>query len=189
MHFTRMLPVSKTKIILKLNILKADIGADFKSEMTEWFVKHPEVVHTWSKNELTINHPKIKDSLIVCKFTKDFVEATYGNNSKIFKKELFKRTPHVISDIFVYIFNELIKEEDTEIKKPIISEESFAVLHCNQRFGHVLTVNKNLFAGWGEVFKVFENLSEAQRYCESNVTDEIELSIYDSKYNCIEQYR
>jgi hypothetical protein len=74
---------------------------------------------------------------------------------KIFKKELFKRTPHVISDIFVYIFNELIKEEDTEIKKPIISEESFAVLHCNQRFGHVLTVNKNLYLQAGVKFLRF----------------------------------
>lgn len=38
-------------------------------------------------------------------------------------------------------------KEDTEITKPKLKENQIVTMFCNSKYGHVLTIDKNIFIG------------------------------------------
>ena len=60
-------------------------------------------------------------------------------------------------------------------------------MFCNSKYGQVLTTNKNLFTGWGNVYQIFENKEDARKFLKKESIDEkIEIHFYNSEYELIE---
>jgi hypothetical protein len=86
-----------------------------------------------------------------------------------------------------YWINNLLERKDTDITKPKLDTNQYAEILCNSNYGQVLTCNKNLFIGWGDVYKVFNSKEEMKNYISQESKDvKVEIHIYDSEYRTIQ---
>ena len=163
-----------------------NLGKAFKKEMEAWFAYYPDVPHRWQENQLSISHPREEEKFIQFQFDSKSVKVSFEGKEKVFKRKLFSNIREQISKIQAYWIHNLVKSEDSNIKKPELQENQFAVMICNAKYGHVLTISKNLFTGWGEVYQIFDNEEEARRFIKEEANDtEIELHLYNSQYESI----
>jgi len=164
-----------------------DIGKEFKKQMENWFAEYPEIEYHWNKNELKINHPKKVGDFLTFRFNSKFVKIQVDNRETVFKRKIFKNIGEQVFRIRGYWINNLLDGEDTGIKKPKLNEHQIAIMFCNQKYGQVLTTQKNVFNGWGNVYQIFDNEEEAFSFIEiESKDDEIEIHAYNSNYEYIE---
>lgn len=164
-----------------------NMGKEFKIQMENWFKEHPEIAHHWLKNQLKISHPKKSENFINFRFDSKSIRINNGNKDKIFKRNLFKNIQEQIFKIRGYWINEFLSKEDTKITKPKLKENQIVAMFCNSKYGQVLTTNKNLFTGWGNVYQIFENKEDARKFLkEESIDEKIEIHFYNSEYELIE---
>ena len=168
-------------------MFKPNIGKEFKKQMENWFKVHPEISHEWKENQLKINHPKQSENYTTFKFDSKALKIENKEKVKTFKSELLKKVDEQVFEIRGFWINEFLTKEDTEIKKPKLKENQIAAMFCNSKYGQVLTTNKNIFTGWGNVYQIFESKEDAKRFMKKESTDDkIEIHFYNSEYELIE---
>jgi len=165
------------------------MGDELQKQMKMWFQEHPEVKHTWDKNTLRIWHPFSPGKFFNFDFSQNSVVIEYENKRAEFKKERFKNLEEQVFRIRGFWINELLTKKELEIRRPKILEEQFSLLMTNQKYGQVLTLDGNLFTGWGDVFKVFNDLESAKNYGFEKLDSGFECSIFNSNYELIEEIK
>lgn len=70
---------------------------------------------------------------------------------------------------------------------PKLKKGQVSVMTVETNTGHVLQTNRQLYTGTGEVFSIFESLSNAENYVQKELSDnsELEFVIYDWNGKCI----
>jgi hypothetical protein len=170
-----------------MKIFRKNIGKEFCRQMNNWFNQHPEIEHQWKEKELKIHHPNKPNKFLTFKFDSKKIKIGIENDEKIFHRELFTNIEVQVYKITSFAINKLLKKEETEITKPILKKNQIAIMLCNRKYGQVLTTEKNVFTGWGNVYQIFESEKEARKFTEIESKDEkIEIYIYNSKYENIE---
>ena len=170
-----------------MGLFNKNIGLEFQNQMKVWLSEYPEVNHEWRKTELIIYHPTNKSQKVSFLSNSKSVTITFQETKKVFKREFFQDIATQVLKIRGYWIRNTFQIQDLEIRKPKLCNNQVAVLHCNSKFGHVLTIDLNLFTGWGEVYRIFDNIEFAKEYCESIRNHDIETSIFDSDDNFIER--
>ena len=164
-----------------------DIGKEFYKQMNNWFAEHPEINHQWKESELKIHHPNEMNKFLTFQFDSKKIKVQNENKEKLFYRELFTNIEEQVLKIRSFWINELLNKEETEIKKPDLKENQIAIMFCNRKYGQVLTTEKNVFTGWGNVYLIFENEKEAKKFAKiESKDDNIEINAYNSKFEDIE---
>lgn len=70
---------------------------------------------------------------------------------------------------------------ENSLLAPKLSPGQYSLLQVDVNTGHVLQTNGELFVGNGEIFKLFNDLSKAQEFVDSQIekNDNLEFVIYD----------
>ena len=165
------------------------MGDEFQKQMKMWLLEHPEVKHTWDNGTLRIWHPCSPSKLINFDLSPNSIVIEYENKRTEFKKERFKNLEEQVFRIRGFWINELLPKKELEIRRPKILEEQFLLLMTNQKYGQVLTVDGNLFTGWGDVFKIFNDLESAKNYGFEKQDSGFECLIFDSNHELIEEIK
>jgi hypothetical protein len=164
-----------------------NIGKEFKKQMEGWFREHPEVNHEWKENQLMINHPKVFENYITCEFDSKLIRIENEKKEKTFKRKLFGSIELQVFKIRGYWIHNFLTKEDTEITEPELKENQIVAMFCNSKYGQVLTTNKNLFTGWGNVYQIFESKEDAQKFeKQESKDDKIEIHFFNSDYELLE---
>ena len=164
-----------------------NLGKEFQRQMKGWLKCFPEIEHCWEKDLLKINHPKQTDKFFVFQFASSFIQIQFENQKHIFKRKIFKNINEQVFQIIVFWTRTLLNEEDRSIIEPKLEKHQIAIMFCNQKYGQVLTVDKNIFNGWGNVFHIFENEEQAVDFIKLASKDNtIEIHTYNSNYEYIE---
>ena len=180
-------PLASIKKKKEKAMFKPNIGNEFKKQMEIWFKEHPEISHEWEENQLRIIHPKQSGNYITFKFDSKSLKIEHIKKVKTFHSKYLKKIDEQVLEIRGFWINEFLTKEDTEIKKPKLKENQIAAMFCNSKYGQVLTTNKNIFTGWGNVYQIFENKEDAKKFFKKESTDDkIEIHFYNSKYESIE---
>ena len=174
---------------MKMIKLQSNIGDEFQKQMKEWFHDHPEINHFWDGRNLKIWHPVNHNKSINFELSSKSIIIEYEDERIEFNKRLFKNLSEQVLNIRGYWINELLTKKELSIRKPKLKDYQFSVVLTNSRYGQVLTIDRNIFTGWGEVFKVFDNLENARDYGLSQRDKEIECIIFDAKDEFIEQIK
>lgn len=82
-----------------------------------------------------------------------------------------------------------LSQKELKLRKPKISEGQFMLMLTKPETGHVLTTNGNLYTGWGEVYKVFDDLKSARNYGLDQQGQGFECSIFDVRGELLETMR
>lgn len=168
-------------------MLLSNIGKEFRKQMESWFKEHPEVTHTWKQAQLQIGHPKKPERSISFHFDAKSITVAYKESTKVFQRSLFRNISEQVFQIRGYWVHEFLSKEDAEIPKPKLEDHQVVAMICNSRFGQVLTVDKNIFTGWGKVHHIFESIAEAREFDRRESKDDrIEIHFFDSSYNLID---
>jgi|TARA_B110000037_G_scaffold185567_1_gene215099 hypothetical protein len=168
-------------------MFRKDIGKEFKKQMNNWFTEHPEIKHQWKESELKIHYPTKINKFLTFEFNSKKIKIQNDNTEKIFHRELFTNIGEQVIKIRSFWINELLNKDETEIKKPDLKENQIAIMFCNRKYGQILTTEKNVFTGWGNVYQIFENKKEAKKFIEiESKNEEIEINVFNSKYENIE---
>lgn len=168
-------------------MFRKDIGKEFKKQMSNWFTEHPEIKHQWKESELKIHYPNEMNKFLTFEFDSKKVKIQNENTEKVFYRELFTNIEMQVFKIRGFWINNMLKKEETELIKPKLKENEIAIIFCNRKYGQILTTDKNVFTGWGNVYHIFENKEEAKKFAEIESKDEnIEINAYDWKDEYIE---
>lgn len=172
-----------------LRVIKSNtnIGKEFQSQMLGWFRQHPEVAHTWGEGVLRIFHPIQEKRFIELEYSKDSILITCETRKTEFKRERFKDLEQQVIKIRGFWVRELLNREEAKIPKPEILKGQYSLMLSNSKYGQVLTVDGNLFTGWGKVFKVFNDLESAKNYGLDKRKEGFESTIYDVDHQLIEK--
>ena len=170
-----------------MKIFKINIGCEFENQMKNWFNEHPEISHKWYENKLIISHPsdKKKECVFIYNSNSLFIENHFKKAK--FNRKLFTSIFEQVFRIRGFWINGFYKRQELAIKKPHLKDNECVVMVCNRRYGQVLTVGKNIFTGWGEVYKIFDTIEEAENYCNNQDKDIFEFYIYNSTYHLVKE--
>ncbi len=170
-----------------MKIFKKNIGFEFENQMKNWFEVHPEIYHKWNKNKLVIFHPSDKKKECVFIYNSNTLYIENHLKKTKFERKLFTSIFDQVFRIRGFWINSFYKKQDLAVKKPHLVDNECVVKVCNRRYGQVLTVDKNIFTGWGEVYKIFDTIEEAENYCCNQNTEIFEFYIYNSTYQLIKE--
>jgi|GEM_PF-6269370 len=163
-----------------------NIGREFERQMKKRISDHPEILHKWNKGHLIVYHPRNQAQFVEYKFGYNKIEVSKDQSTKRFKRKFFTNLRDQVYQISVYGQNLLLDNKEIEDHKPPFKDNEVAVMKCNRKYGHVLTFDSNLYIGWGEIYKVFNDIDSARLYCQQEENLEFEFHIYDSNYKHIE---
>jgi hypothetical protein len=169
------------------DFFKTDIGLEFKNQMLDWFLSHPEINHQWNNNELKIFHPTKVEDFIRFYYDEKTIRIYYKDLQKEFIKKEIPTLFEQVIEVRGFWMNELLK--DLAERKPKMKFGECAVMKCNSAYGQVLTIDGNRFTGWGEIYQIFGSVAEARQFCEKELNDKIELHIYNHEYTYLEQIK
>jgi hypothetical protein len=168
-------------------MFRKDIGKEFYKQMNNWLSEHPEIKHQWKENELRIQYPNEINKFLTFEFDSKKIKVQNENKEKVFYRKLFTNIEEQVFKIRGFWINNMLKKADTEIVKPKLKENEIAIVFCNRKYGQILTTDKNVFTGWGNVYNIFENEKEAKKFAEIESKDEsIEINAYNWKNEYIE---
>ncbi|MHB0756861.1 hypothetical protein [Tenacibaculum ovolyticum] len=168
-------------------MFRKDIGKEFHKQMDNWFSEHPEIKHQWKENELKVQYPNEMNKFLTFEFDSKKIKVQNDNKEKVFYRDLFTNIEEQVFKIRSFWINNMLKKEETEIIKPKLKENEIAIVFCNRKYGQILTTDKNVFTGWGNVYHIFENEKEAKKFAEIESIDEsIEINAYNWKDEYIE---
>ncbi len=153
--------------------------------MEMWLQEHPEIKHFWGENMLKISDPIEEGKFIQFDLSKNTIAIEYKGKITEFKKERLKNLKEQVFAIQGFWINQLFTEEELDIRKPMIFENQFLTMLTNRKYGQVLTLHGNLFTGWGEVYKVFDDLESARNYRFDKLKKGFECSIFDANNELI----
>jgi hypothetical protein len=165
-------------------MFEKNIGKEFCKQMNQWFIEHPEINHQWKENELKIFYPNNPNKFLTFNYDSKRIKIENENEKteKVFYRNIFKNLEMQVFKIRGFWINNILKKEETEIIKPELKENEIAIMFCNRKYGQLLTTDKNVFTGWGNVYHIFENEKEAKKFAEIESRDEnIEISAYNWK--------
>lgn len=140
------------------------LGQEFRTQMERWLSGNPEIPHQWEAERLTLSHPIPTKTPFIFRCQAAAVTIKQGGLRRHFRRRLFATINQQALKIRSYWINELISAEDRAIKVPELEKGQVAILGCNSTYGQVLTTQRNVFTGWGEVYHVFNNLMEANTF-------------------------
>lgn len=164
-----------------------DIGKEFHKQINNLFIEHPEIKHHWNDNELKIHYPNEISKFLTFEFDSKKIRIHNENTEKVFYRDLFKSIETQVYEIIDFLMNNMLKKEGTQLIKPKLKKNEIAIIFCNRKYGQILTTDKNLFIGWGNVYHIFENEEEAKKFVEIEAKDEnIEIIAYNCKNEYIE---
>jgi hypothetical protein len=146
---------------------------------------NPEIGFRWEGNRLSVEHPKKINRPIKFCLEQRRVEVCYDGKGKVFNINYLSGFNEQFEKIYNYCLGELLEKDALSMSKPKMKENQIAVMRVNQKYGQVLTINNNLFLGWGETYLIFENINEASKFCETNRKNELEFYLFDSQYEFI----
>ena len=168
-------------------IFQSNIGEEFKTQMKNWFKEHPEIAYEWIDNELVIQNPNNRDRDVKFEINLRVIKIQNKDFQREYKQKLFENIEEQVFKIRGNMMNLFFKKEELRIIRPELKKHQFAVMMCNRNHGQVLTKNKNLFIGWGDVFQIFEDKEEYQKFINNESKDDaIEFVIYNSSYKFVE---
>ena len=168
-----------------MKIFKINIGYEFENQMKNWFDEHPEIIHKWNEKELIILHPREKKNECIFRYNSNSLLIENHVNKAKFDRKLFTSIFDQVFEIRGFWINSFYNEHELAVKKPQLKDNEYVVMICNRRYGQVLTVDKNVFTGWGEVYKIFDTIGQAENYCNNQDKDIFEFYIYNSVYHLI----
>ncbi len=79
----------------------------------------------------------------------------------------------------------------SKIKTPLLRPGSYSVMMAETKTGIVLTLDGAYHAGTGDVFRIFDSLTEAKAFCEKRTYEstEFEYMIHDWKGKRIDYFK
>ncbi|MDR6238462.1 hypothetical protein [Aureibacter tunicatorum] len=155
--------------------------------MQKWLETHPEIKHIWGERFLKISHPVQQCKFIHFDIKRTSIEIEFEGQILKIHRKWFKSPKQQASEIRGFWVKKFIPENILEMQQPKIKTGQFVLMLTNHRFGQVLTINKNIYTGWGEVYKVFNNLNDCKKYVSEKQKAEIDYHIFDSNYELVKK--
>lgn len=163
------------------------LESEFRRQMDNWFIVNPEVAHQWIRDGLIINHPCDKSKKAEFEISKSKISVTIDRKRKSFRSLFFENAEMNAFKVRGYWIHELLKDEPI-VRKPLLSNNEVAVIHCNRQYGQVLTTKFNIYNGWGETYLKFETTAQARDYISSIDLEHMDATIVDSEFKFIETH-